>query len=148
MIRVDQIDHVELFVPGRAEAAEWYSRTLGCEVVPDYKHWADNPKGPLMISPDGGNTKLALFRGEPQGTRRTAGFLRVAFRVSGTVFAEFVRHLPGLELKTEEDRPVTRQSVIDHGQALSIYFCDPFGHRLEITTYDYKLAWGEMAEPD
>ena len=22
----------------------------------------------------------------------------------------------------------------------SIYFCDPFGHRLELTTYEYKQA--------
>jgi hypothetical protein len=36
-----------------------------------------------MISPDGGRSKLALFEGNPQGSRTTAGFHRVAFRVSG-----------------------------------------------------------------
>jgi hypothetical protein len=24
----------------------------------------------------------------------------------------------------------------DHGQAFSVYFGDPWGHRLEVTTYD------------
>ena len=35
MFKVLQIDHVELFVPDRYEAARWYERTLGLQVVPD-----------------------------------------------------------------------------------------------------------------
>ena len=31
--RVDQIDHVEVFVPDRREAARWYAETLGLEEV-------------------------------------------------------------------------------------------------------------------
>lgn len=54
---VDQIDHVELFVPDRHQAAEWYRRVLGLKVVPDDEQWADDPQGPLMISSDGGSTK-------------------------------------------------------------------------------------------
>ena len=61
--RVLQIDHVELFVPDRREAADWYQRILGLEVVPEYQEWAAVPGGPLMISSDDGNTKLALFEG-------------------------------------------------------------------------------------
>ena len=26
--------------------------------------------------------------------------------------------------------------VVDHGEAFSMYFADPFGHRLEVTTYE------------
>jgi catechol 2,3-dioxygenase-like lactoylglutathione lyase family enzyme len=66
---VDQIDHVELFVPDRYQAAEWYRRVLGLKVVAEYEHWASDPRGPLMISSDGGHTKLALFQGTPQGER-------------------------------------------------------------------------------
>jgi catechol 2,3-dioxygenase-like lactoylglutathione lyase family enzyme len=77
------LDHVEFFVPDRAEAAAWYARVLGCVPVLGTEHWAADPGGPLMVSPDGGRTKLALFTGEPQG-----------------------------------------------------HFTDPYGHRLEVTTYD------------
>ena len=59
--RVDQVDHVELFVPDRKEAARWYGRVLGLVVVPEYESWAQDVQGPLMISSDGGSTKLALF---------------------------------------------------------------------------------------
>ena len=140
MFRVDQIDHVELFVPNRRAAAEWYRQILGCEAVPEFERWAENPQGPLMISPDGGNTKLALFRGDPQSSRPTAGFHLVAFRVDGVSFVKFVKHVSNLNLKDHRDEPVSAESVADHGQALSIYFCDPYGHRLEITTYEYEVA--------
>ena len=133
--RVDQIDHVELFVPDRRQAADWYRRVLGLDVVPEYEHWAKDPRGPLMISSDSGSTKLALFQGAPQGSRETAGFHLVAFRVGAVTFADFLRRLPDLDLTDHRGRNVTADLVVDHEQAYSIYFSDPFGHRLELTTY-------------
>lgn len=134
--RVDQIDHVELFVPNRRETAEWYRRVLGLTICAEHEHWADDPKGPLMIFSDGGSTKLALFEGRSQEDRETAGFHLVAFRVSGGNFETFLDRLDDLTLTDHHDRTVTREFVQDHGQALSIYFNDPHGHRLELTTYD------------
>ena len=78
-----------------------------------------------MISADGGQTKLALFRGQPQGPRLTAGWHRVAFQVSAEGVLSFVRHAEALGLR-----------LTDHETAISAYFSDPYGHRLEITTYD------------
>ena len=133
--RVERIDHVELFVPDRRKAAEWYRQVLGLRIVEEYEHWAEDPKGPLMISSDGGSTKLALFEGRPQGDRETAGYHLVAFRVSGTNFERFIERLDELTLTDQHDRIVARDSVRDHGQAMSLYFNDPYGHRLELTTY-------------
>ena len=83
-----------------------------------------------MISPDGGKTKLALFTGEVQGSRPIAGFHRVAFRVSATEFLAFTARMAGLGLKDAR--------VVDHGSAWSVYFSDPSGHRLEVTTYEVE----------
>ena len=153
--RVDQIDHVELFVLDRREAAEWYRQALGLTICSEYEHWADDPKGPLMISSDGGSTKLALFEGRPQEDRETAGFHLVAFRVSGHDFETFLDRLDGLTLTDHRDRMVTRELVQNHGQAFSVYFNDPYGHRLELTTYDVadlrfppRDEPGETADPD
>ena len=137
---VSQIDHVELFVPDRHEAAEWYKRTLGLEAVSEYRDWARDTRGPLMISSDGGHTKLALFEGQPQGTRPTAGWHLVAFRVTADAFMKCVEGLAEHQLVDHQGRPVTRESVADHEKAYSLYFCDPYGHRLEITTYEYEAA--------
>lgn len=136
--RVDQIDHVELFVPDRRQAADWYRRVLGLTICVNHEHWADDPKGPLMISSDGGSTKLALFEGRPQEDRDTAGFHLVAFRVSGHDFKTFLDRLDSLTLTDHHDRTVCRDLLQDHGQAFSVYFNDPYGHRLELTTYDIK----------
>jgi catechol 2,3-dioxygenase-like lactoylglutathione lyase family enzyme len=145
--RVLQIDHVEMFVPDRAEAAGWYERALGLRVIPEFREWADDPEGPLMISSDDGSTKLALFVGSPQESRPTAGFHRVAFRVDSDGFIRFLRLLTAdLRLRNHENRPVTHDSVVDHDKAYSVYFCDPYGHRLEVTTYDYEATRAAIAE--
>lgn len=127
MFKVLQIDHVELFVPDRYEAAAWYERVLGLQIVPECEPWAVGG-GPLMISSDGGSTKLALFEGQPAASSQTAAFRRVAFRVTAAGFMEFLERNPDL---------VTRDAVVDHQQAYSIYFNDPYGHQLEVTTYEY-----------
>lgn len=135
--RVDQIDHVELFVPNRFEASIWYQRVLGFQIIDKFKHWADDSGGPLMISSDGGNTKLALFEGTPQGKTNPSGIVLIAFRVSANSFLQFVDRLPELRLEDKHGRPVTSKLVVDHDQAFSIYFCDPFGNQLELTTYEH-----------
>lgn len=65
---VDGIDHVELVVPGRYEAAAWYADVLGLSVIGELEAWADPPSYPLMGSSDGGRTMLALFHGTPDPT--------------------------------------------------------------------------------
>jgi catechol 2,3-dioxygenase-like lactoylglutathione lyase family enzyme len=138
--QVLQIDHVELFVPDRQEAAAWYCRVLGLHVVPGFEQWTANPGGPLMIATTAGGTKLALFEGQPQQARPTAGFHRVAFRVGAEAFIAFVRRLDDRHLKDHQGRPVTADAVVDHNLAYSIYFCDPYGHRLEVTTYEHDAV--------
>lgn len=136
--QVEQIDHVELFVPDRREAAAWYGRTFGLTIVPVYEHWADDPRGPLMIETPKGGTKLALFTGEPRRDRPTAGFHLVAFRVSKAGMDAFLAHIREHPVYDERGQDVHELAVRDHGVAKSVYFCDPYGHRLEVTTYEVK----------
>ncbi len=144
---VQGIDHVELFVPDRYEAAKWYQQTLGLRIVPAFEEWASDRQGPLMISSGEGTTKLALFTGEPPGARRnTIGFHRVAFRVSGSGFLIFLDRLALIPIFNESGRQLTANNIVDHDKAFSIYFCDPFGHRLEVTTYDYEHVAKRLAE--
>jgi len=123
------LDHVELFVDDRQAAASWYADVLDCEPVPGTELWAADPGGPLMISPDGGRTKLALFEGQPLGNRQPVGFRRIAFRVNATEFLAFMARLPSLGIAAR---------VMDHGAAWSAYFTDPQGHPLEVTTYEVE----------
>jgi hypothetical protein len=60
----------------------------------------------------------------------------VAFRVDGDGFLAFLDRLDSLALTDQRGQPVSRDQAVDHDQAFSLYFCDPYGHRLELTTYD------------
>ena len=129
-----KIDHIELFVPDRYEAAEWYSKVLEFQIIKEFSGWADE-SGPLMISNDGGSTKIALFEGKPQGKDDVKGFIRLAFRVDAVEFIEFINSSGNWR-----DTPLTEKEIKDHYKAISVYFSDPYGNLLEITTYDYDAA--------
>jgi len=137
--RVDQIDHVELFVPDVYEAAAWYERTLGLAILKQHEHWVgDDRSGPLMISSDGGSTMLALFRGEPEGDGAPTGIRRIAFRVTGEGFLRFREHVAANPVGDRDGKQTGALEPVDHGQAFSVYFRDPWGTLLEVTTYDVE----------
>ncbi len=139
--RVQQIDHVELFVPDQYQAAAWYAEIFGLEILKAYEHWADG--GPLMISSNGGGTMLALFKGQPPGERSTVGYRRVAFRVDAQGFLAFLGRLAEHPVY-QAGRALTRGDVVDHGLSYSIYFNDPWGHPYEVTTYEVEGLQGQL----
>lgn len=125
-------DHLELFVPDREEAARWYGRLFGF-AVPDFaRAWADDPGGPLMLERAPDDLRLALFFGDPQDDEDIRGYRRLAFRMDAREFLAFVDNSP-----EELDPPLDRMAIEDHSKSWSVYFSDPFGNRLEVTTYDY-----------
>lgn len=141
---VAQIDHVEVLVPNIEQAASWYERVLGLTKVAELP-WDI----PLMISSDGGDTKIALFTGDPQAA--DVGWRRVAFRASGQVFLAFIDQLDAIPVFDQNGAPVRAADIVDHDVSWSIYFADPYGNRLEITTYDYdeveKSHGSQVAQP-
>jgi hypothetical protein len=108
---------------------------LGLTIVSEYAHWAEDPAGPLMLSPDGGKTKLALFE-DPELSSRRGGFDQVAFRITGPGFVAPAKQLDTLGLRNRNGEKLSAASLSDHGGAYSFHFLDPWGHRLEVTTYD------------
>jgi len=129
-----KIDHIELFVPDRYKAAEWYGQVLNFKIMEEHSSWA-NEGGPLMISNDGGNLKIALFEGKPQGKDIVKGFIRLAFRMDAVEFKDFIESSGNWR-----DTPLTNDEIKDHKKAMSVYFSDPYGNLLELTTYDYDDA--------
>jgi len=140
--RVQQIDHVEVYVPDRYEAAKWYGQVFGLEIVKDFEYWAETPGGPLMLTTERGGTKIALFEGQPRGDHQWFGTYRVAFGVDGAGFIAFLRRLDAgeIEIWRDDKLRLTAGQVVDHTGSWSIYFNDPWGNRYEITTYDYDLV--------
>ncbi len=135
MLRVQQIDHIELTVPDQYEAAAWYKKVFGLEIMPEFEFWASG--GPLMLTTPQAGTKLALFKGTPP--EQITGFKTLAFLVDADGFIEFRDHVEALDLSNHRGVKLTKlNAVIDHQLSWSIYFRDPWGYPYEITTYEYN----------
>jgi catechol 2,3-dioxygenase-like lactoylglutathione lyase family enzyme len=123
-VELEGIDHVALGVRDIETSAQWYIEVLGFERL-----YQDMWNGvPTFVGK--GNTGLALFPAS-QGTRppdcRDIRMLHLAFRANRQNFLAAQHELEKHGIKFEFQ---------DHEISHSIYFRDPDGHQLEITTYE------------
>jgi len=125
-MELDGIDHMALSVRDVAKSTQWYIDVLGFED----RHnnvW----KGvPAFLSK--GTTALALFPvrdGDQSASAKPPPirFLHLAFRATRKNFVVAQEELKHRGIKFEFQ---------DHEISHSIYFRDPDGHQLEITTYE------------
>ena len=126
MFKLDQLDHVEVFVRDMDAALAWYDQVFGLKVM---RRWVP---GPVMIGV--GGAMIALFQARRDGPDNSDDdkqpairWRRVAWRVVPEEFEAAQQHLRACG--------VGFQGPIDHEGPLSIYFTDPDGNPLEITCY-------------
>lgn len=124
-MKISHIDHVALNVRDLERSMKWYQEVLGLE----RRHEEDWGNYPVVLC--AGPTCVALFQTktsnpEPAPGSNTVGMRHLAFQVDRANF----------EAAQSELRKRAIDFVFeDHGIAHSIYFTDPDGHQLEITTY-------------
>ena len=128
-MQLDGIDHVALSVRDVERSAQWYMDVLGFE--PRYEGlWNGIP---TFIAK--GTTAIALFPARNHDSETTpacaAGIdmLHLAFRADRKSFLIAQDELKSRGIAFEFQ---------DHEISHSIYFRDPDGHELEITTYEPK----------
>jgi catechol 2,3-dioxygenase-like lactoylglutathione lyase family enzyme len=125
-MQLEGIDHVALGVRDVERSAKWYVEVLGFE----WLHEGMWDGVPTFIGK--GNTGLALFPAKPDAkstllSHRELRILHLAFRANHENFLAAQRELKARGIKFEFQ---------DHEISHSIYFRDPDGHQLEITTYE------------
>jgi catechol-2,3-dioxygenase len=123
-MRLSGIDHVALSCASVEAMAKWYVETLG------FEHVFAGEWGGVSVFLKLGATYLALFplRGAPQPAAQRPGFNHLAFNAATQAeFAAAQAHLARRGIRFEFQ---------DHGISHSIYFDDPDGRPLDITTYD------------
>ena len=127
-MQLEGIDHVALGVRDIERSVEWYIEVLGFERL----HEGMWNGVPTFIGK--GNTGIALFPASPgaqsiPSTHRDIRMLHLAFRANRQNFLAAQRELKkrGIEFEFQ-----------DHEISHSIYFRDPDGHQLEITTYELE----------
>lgn len=125
-MKLEQIDHVALRCASPEATMAWYVDTLGFERV-FAEHWSGVPIFLRL-----GSTFIALFprtEGDHAGNGPTLSHL--AFRAATHGDFESAQ----AELRSK-GIPFEFQ---DHSVSHSIYFTDPDGFQLEITSYDLPL---------
>ena len=125
-MELEGIDHVAMSVRDVEAAANWYIDVLGFERR--YQEMWDGV--PVFIGK--GTTAIALFpvRSNERSTASERGgvrMLHLAFRATRKSFLAAQEELKQRGIHFEFQ---------DHEISNSIYFSDPDGHKLEITTYD------------
>ena len=127
---LERIDHVALSVRDVERSAHWYIDVLGFE----RRHEGMWDGVPVFIGK--GSTSIALFpiRGSADSPERESKGIRIlhlALRANRKNF---------LAAQEELKRHGIKFEFQDHEISHSIYFQDPDGHKLEITTYELKSA--------
>jgi catechol 2,3-dioxygenase-like lactoylglutathione lyase family enzyme len=118
--RTEGLDHVAIAVSDLDRAEGFYRDVLGLERV--QPQW-DPPR--IMASEGSG---MALFpEGDDFSGETVPHILHIAFRVDRQAFDAARAELAERGIEA---------SFSDHGAAHSVYFEDPDGHRLELTTYE------------
>jgi catechol 2,3-dioxygenase-like lactoylglutathione lyase family enzyme len=125
-MQLEGIDHIALTVRDVERSAQWYIEVLGFERRYDGM-WNGIP---TFIGK--GNTAIALFPAKSHATsgpssREDIRMLHLAFRAN---------HKNFISAQQELKRRGTKFEFQDHEISHSIYFSDPDGHQLEITTYE------------
>jgi len=123
-MQLEGIDHIAMGVRDIERSAKWYIDVLGFERL----HASVWNGVPTFVGK--GNTGIALFPAsqEPKTFKqREIRMLHLAFRANRANFLTAQNELKKHGIKFEFQ---------DHEISHSIYFRDPDGHQLEITTYD------------
>jgi len=123
---LEGIDHVALSVRDVERSTHWYIDVLGFE----RRHEGMWDGIPVFIGK--GTTSLALFPTKSNERSKSSGrgdvrMLHLALRANRKNFLAAQEELKSRGIKFEFQ---------DHEISHSIYFSDPDGHKLEITTYE------------
>ena len=137
-IPVARLNHAVLFVRDAAQAAEFYARVFGFEVVANER----GGKAVFMRSAGGDNHHdLGLFTVGPEAPRAprgSVGLYHLAWEV------------PTIEDLADAARVLSEAGALggasDHGVSKSLYGADPDGNEFEIMWRVPREAWGDYEE--
>jgi len=127
MFHIDGLDHVALSVRDVESSAKWYADVLGFE----RQHEGLWNGVPVFVGNENAAIALFPFRGDKEAKSSSTGprMLHFALRANRLNFLAAQEELKKRSIEFEFQ---------DHEVSHSIYFRDPDGHEVEITTYELE----------
>ncbi len=126
MVKLQHLDHIAITVTDMERSIRWYQEVLGMERR-FADEWGDAPAMMML-----GNSGVALFPARTSNPQKrpdnnTLAMRHFAFLATRADFEQAQEELRqrGIEFEFQ-----------DHTVSHSIYFEDPDGHEVEITTYE------------
>ena len=122
-INIERIDHVALVVRDLKTSKKWYGEMFGFESL------ETSPNSPYVGND---SVKLALLQIAEDSTftqpaSQGARACHFAFDTDRSTFESYRARLDGMNMRYEE---------LTHSDSQSIYFSDPDGYVIEVTTYE------------
>jgi catechol 2,3-dioxygenase-like lactoylglutathione lyase family enzyme len=120
-LELQRLDHVSLNVGDRARSIAWYRDVLGLQ----QRNGPGEDAEPVFMGEFG--RCIALFQAQssvPERPSESVGLRHVALVVDDLDRAQEHLRSHGVDFRFE-----------DHGNAHSLYFRDPDGHTIELTSY-------------
>ena len=126
MFKIEALDHVALSVRDVERSAQWYAEVLG------FKRLHEDKWNGIPVFVGNGDAAIALFPareevGSMSPDRAAVRTLHFAFRADRENF---------LRAQDELKKRAITFDFQNHEISHSIYFRDPDGHQIEITTYE------------
>lgn len=126
MFQIEAIDHVALLVQDMEQAVQWYREVLGMQRR--YQEVWTGKRDPVVMAT--GNVQVALFLpAQPEALRPHDLNEHFAVRVDRANFEQ---------ARQELERRGIPFKVWDHKICLSLYFFDPDGNQIEVTTFEVR----------
>lgn len=123
-----KIDHVHIYVADLEKAERWYQHVLGFSRDESLMFWFTQG-GPLVLKNNDAAISLFLRTHQPPGNT-------VAFSLDATYFSQL------LHILVAQSVPYI---ISDHQVSMSVYFSDPDGNHIELTSYEYAQAKENLA---
>jgi catechol 2,3-dioxygenase-like lactoylglutathione lyase family enzyme len=125
MFQIEALDHVALHVQDLQQSIDWYQSVLGMEQRYHYQDTTGHGNPVVLCS---GDACVALFPSSPE--RPVSPFQgHIAMRLTRANFEQVQAHLRQLDIDL---------SFVHYTRCDSIYFNDPTGYQIELSTYEME----------
>lgn len=123
MYQIEALDHIALYVQNLQQSIDWYQSVLGMQKRYQYQDTTGNGKPMILAS---GDACVALFPNDPMSPISPLQG-HIAMRLTRANFEQAQAHLGQQNINFD---------VVHYPRCDSIYFHDPDGYQIELSTYE------------